>query len=792
MADKSKTITDIEKQRDLMDSLTKLAAKLGVELDKHSKHAGAFLRDLTKIERINDDIHQTTRESITSYKDLMDDIKKQKITINSLQSEYNKKERERDEYAKKHGVIAAHSLSEKLVDLNNKLNSEKASLDTLKKQQSVIVGNINHSKIFLETEKKRLDILNRQLSLENLKRSHFEKMLGKIASPEVSKVLRLDKLPTSILLSLSAVITLTQKMFSVFVQLDNEMFSLRTHFGLFREDSGRIESMAKNAALNYAKLGVTVTMSSNAVKSLGDNFGLISTISQDIVDNISILNASLGVSEKTSADVLHTLSGISEKVLEDASKGMIGFTQQLSAAAGTNLNQVMSDIATASDSVRSTFRGSTLELIKTTVEARRMGLSLESIAKTSEGLLDFNSSVNAEMEASVLLGKNLNLNKARQLSWEGKIGEANKEVLRVVKSAGNFDKMNIMQKKALASAVGKSVEEIQKMLQREKEIDWIRKSGRKDLIDKLNNEEKLLKLTEAQAKDVGYMAEQGLRQRSNQTRMNELQQQWNQLILDVGAPLLKNVIEPMMNLAVEILPKMVTFVKENSVLLQSFGVIAIGIAAVMGVFVAKFILIGSLLTGLCIGAAKLSELLGEWSISVEKFGKNLKDSIVNSITDVINWMWEKFSSFISWLWDTSGLLGRSPSKIGLAMVDGIVSIGKTLLSALTTPFTSAFTFITELFGKIPEFITGVFKRGFDFVTKLPGMGLLTKAVDAFSGNKPTTINQKSDVVQSKQDDTDRLILEKLTELTNLLKSGAIAVNLDGRKVSETLAYVSSR
>ena len=40
-------------------------------------------------------------------------------------------------------------------------------------------------------------------------------------------------------------------------------------------------------------------------------------------------------------------------------------------------------------------------------------------------------------------------------------------------------------------------------------------------------------------------------------------------------------------------------------------------------------------------------------------------------------------------------------------------------------------------------------------------------------------------------DTNEQILSKLDELINLMKSGGIAVNIDGRRASELLAQASS-
>lgn len=806
----------LKEQRDFMRDMELAAGKLSIEYEKHSESLGSAVKDLTKMERLQAKIKTETSftksielavtELLKTEVKLKGDLKTKASEMLDLEKKIIAEKAIGDTIAAASGEAAAKTSRDREASFTAQFDTAKSLTTELQKQRLLNDIAIRGENRTYEAQKKKTEQLikqeHRQKSINTTTEKFFGNTLKNLQASDFSKGFGLDKfigkMAGSVTVAISATIALVSKMFDVFLKFDSEMVSLRKHFGIFREDSKNIEDMAKSTALNYAKLGVTIDMSSNAIKSIGDNFGLISTFTQDVIDNVSILNASLGISEKTSADMLHTLAGISEKSLKDASTGMIGFTEQLSKAAGTNLNQVMSDIATASDSVRSTFRGSTLELIKTTVEARRMGLSLESMAKTSEGLLDFNSSVNAEMEASVLLGKNLNLNEARRKAWNGDILGANKEILKVVKSAGDFDKMNIFQKKALAAAVGKSVEEIQKMLQREKEIKAIKASGRQDLIEQLKKEEELMKLKEEQSKDIMFTAEQGLKERSNQTRMNELQQRWNQLILDVGQPLLENVIEPMMSMAVVILPKIIKFMQENSGLMKILGIAALGVAAACGVVAAKALLIGGAITSVIMLGYSLGKKLSEpfeyfFEWIVEKWYGLWEGDLVGGIVSIQKDLMAAIMLPFDLAWEgIKKWMGFSPSELGTGIVRGILSIGTQLISALTTPFTSAFNFITELFGRIPEFITKVFKRGFDFVTKLPGMGLLTKAIDTFSGNKTADVNQKVETVQTKQDDTNRLILEKLTELTNLMKSGGIAINMDGRRVSEALAHASSR
>ena len=60
-----------------------------------------------------------------------------------------------------------------------------------------------------------------------------------------------------------------------------------------------------------------------------------------------------------------------------------------------------------------------------------MGISIADMAKTAETLLDFESSIGAQFEFQALTGKEINLDLARNLAYQGDIAGATKEVLKI-------------------------------------------------------------------------------------------------------------------------------------------------------------------------------------------------------------------------------------------------------------------------------------------------------------------------------------------------------------------------
>ena len=82
-----------------------------------------------------------------------------------------------------------------------------------------------------------------------------------------------------------------------------------------------------------------------------------------------------------------------------------------------------------------------------------MGVNLGEVENITESILNFESSIESQMKASVLLGRTINLDRARQLAFAGKQSEMMDEVLKQVGSEAEFNKMNFIQRKAVADAV---------------------------------------------------------------------------------------------------------------------------------------------------------------------------------------------------------------------------------------------------------------------------------------------------------------------------------------------------
>jgi len=96
--------------------------------------------------------------------------------------------------------------------------------------------------------------------------------------------------------------------------------------------------------------------------------------------------------------------------------------------------------------------------------AKKIGVEMSVFGNMAKGLLSFEESINKQMEASVLLGREINLDKARELALAGDLKGVQHEILKVVGSEAEFNQMNFLQKQALAAAMNLEVTDLQKII----------------------------------------------------------------------------------------------------------------------------------------------------------------------------------------------------------------------------------------------------------------------------------------------------------------------------------------
>jgi len=198
-------------------------------------------------------------------------------------------------------------------------------------------------------------------------------------------------------------------------------------------------------------------------KAARDNLGATT----DEALGLSLNLAKVAMQSGTTADQLTQVLSVMESVSgasREALLAQIEINRQLIGSAGLAPADIFRDIAENAEFFAQFAKDGSQNLIGAGVAARKLGLDMSVLAGTAESLLDFESSIEKQLEASLLLGRQINLDKARQLAFNNDIEGMQQEILRAVGGEAEFNRMNVIQRKALADSVGVNVEQLSRLV----------------------------------------------------------------------------------------------------------------------------------------------------------------------------------------------------------------------------------------------------------------------------------------------------------------------------------------
>ena len=349
-------------------------------------------------------------------------------------------------------------------------------------------------------------------------------------------------------------------------------------------------SLAKNLNMTYSDasdLSSELLKVSASSESLGVNYDGLKTAIVDI-------NASLGTTGNINMETLKSFSKM-QKLAGMTSEEIMGITQ-LSLAAGGNLEEMtgqfmeqarltstnlgialnekelLKDISNISAATTLSLGKNPQALASAVATAKSLGFEMSNIEGIAESLLNFESSIEDEMQAELLLGRELNLDKARQAALNNDIAGLAAAVKEEIGSSADFAKMNRLQQEALAKAVGMSREELAKTLFVEEQMagatgDEAQK--RREIFDKLVEEKGL---TEARRtlQEEGF---EGLEaQVSKQEEAALAAEKLNESFMTAGKNLLP---------IIDTFTKMLTLVQQNLHIILAIGAAGKVIGATM-------------------------------------------------------------------------------------------------------------------------------------------------------------------------------------------------------------------
>ena len=186
--------------------------------------------------------------------------------------------------------------------------------------------------------------------------------------------------------------------------------------------------------------------------------------SSDVIAGAAELKNTMGLA----ADEAGGLAMIAQTTSGDIDATVDSIVDQTSAfnkanRSAVNQKQVLQDVAKASDGIKASLGGNPAIIAKAAASARRLGMELGKVDQIASSLLDFEDSISKEMEAELLIGKDLNLNKARELALNNDLAGLGDELFKNAADISEFGNMNRIQQESYAAALGMTRDELGKI-----------------------------------------------------------------------------------------------------------------------------------------------------------------------------------------------------------------------------------------------------------------------------------------------------------------------------------------
>jgi hypothetical protein len=462
------SVEDTKEELKLVSSLKDILSNMMSEKIDGAKEANALQSDLLKLLETEKNISKELIGDLDTYVDLVSDIvKKQGYGSDALQDQLTAIKKITD--AEKARTIAndiiGDTLNNQVDSLESKIRSfpilgdaiaDSLNFDKIKESAAGMVSNFTNGfteaaasgQSFGGAMKSALGGVSKGLSLTTIKQSIFNAVA--MINPYVA-----------IAAAIIAIIALLSKMVSIGLKFNEGQTKLAKDLGIsvdearsMEESFNQISGSSKNLAVNTKSLVEAQTQLSAAT-------GMTAQFSEQMLTDQINLTKYMGLSGDEAAN-FQKIAMSNGQTAREMQGEIAGSVEQFNNATGASvsLKDVVQDIAKLPADIRVGFKGTTGELAKTVAMAKVMGTTLEKSSAAADKSLDIESSLKAEAKARMLTGININNNEIRaaQLAGDGaKVLELQKRELEKI---SNFNDMAPYQQKAIADAMGMTVEEV--------------------------------------------------------------------------------------------------------------------------------------------------------------------------------------------------------------------------------------------------------------------------------------------------------------------------------------------
>ena len=248
----------------------------------------------------------------------------------------------------------------------------------------------------------------------------------------------------------------TQKLIKAFTDLNQAQTDFRRVTGTTAETFSQISSNAANA-VEVIEVGVELTkqIGMNAEEVFGPETLLQITEAKNLLGLSAEQAGRIAIANRVSGENM----SLFKKGIEAGAKSSNKLFKS-----GISTGLALQDALSASDGIALSLGMSGERLGEAATAARALGLELSAVDEIANSLLNFESSIENELQAQLLTGKQLNLTRARELALNNDLAGLSGEIKDNIVTGTEFAGMNRIAQEGLASAIGVSRDQLARMV----------------------------------------------------------------------------------------------------------------------------------------------------------------------------------------------------------------------------------------------------------------------------------------------------------------------------------------
>ena len=313
----------------------------------------------------------------------------------------------------------------------------------------------NNEQSFKDLQTKLAGVRASQNQEESIKAT-LAPLTGMVSKANAFKAALLANPAIALLAVLAAIV-------KVAIDLGKATLETRKELGLSLVESAKLTAQTEILGFKAKVFGGTVEDIKQAQTAIRNELGLSVREAANLSFQFAKTAAVTGQSEEQLAGTLSLMESISSASRE-ALLAQIETTGEILQQKGLAPGDIFKDVADNAENFASFAKDGGANIFAAAASAKKLGLNMSNVASATESLLDLETSIEKQMEASLILGRQINLDRARQLALTGDQEGMLQEILKQVGGEAEFNRLNVLQRRALAESVGQSVEGLSRLV----------------------------------------------------------------------------------------------------------------------------------------------------------------------------------------------------------------------------------------------------------------------------------------------------------------------------------------